>query len=105
MFLRLQPPFHLKNAATRPGHHSLSKEEVQEKLAERYLTCVENNKDANFLLKALDIVQTTNIIAAFWRETSLTIIQNCFHKASFKHHAVDPAAETEEPLPAPAPDV
>ena len=86
------------------GYHSLSK--YKKKLAERYLTCVENNKDANSLLKALDIVQATNMIAASWRETSSTIIQNCFCKAGFKHHAVDPASEIEEdPLPAPAPDV
>ena len=46
------------------------------------------------------------MIAASWRETSSTIIQNCFRKAGFKHHAVDPASEIEEdPLPAPAPDV
>ena len=46
------------------------------------------------------------MIAASWRETSSTIIQNCFRKAGFKHHAVDPASEIQEdPLPAPAPDV
>ena len=46
------------------------------------------------------------MIAASWRETSSTIIQNCFRKAGFKHHAVNPASEIEEdPLPAPAPDV
>ena len=46
------------------------------------------------------------MIATSWRETSSTIIQNCFHKAGFKHHAVDPAPEIEDdPLPAPAPDV
>ena len=46
------------------------------------------------------------MIAASWRETYSTIIQNCFLKAGFKHHAVDPASEIEEdPLPAPAPDV
>ena len=45
------------------------------------------------------------MIAALWRETSSTIIQNCFHKAGFKHHAVDPVPETEDPLPVPAPDV
>ena len=45
------------------------------------------------------------MIAASWRETSSTIIQNCFRKAGFKHHAVDCASEIEEdPLPAPAPD-
>ena len=82
-----------------------AKRRYKKKLAERYLACVENNKDANSLLKALDIVQATNIIAASWRETSSTIIQNCFRKAGFKHHAVDPAPETEDPLPAPAPDV
>ena len=83
-----------------------AKSRYKKKLAERYLACVENNKDANSLLKALDIVQATNMIAASWRETSCTIIQNCFCKAGFKHHAVDPASEIEEdPLPAPAPDV
>ena len=83
-----------------------AKRRYKKKLAERYLTCIENNKDANSLLKALDIVQATNMIAASWRETSSTIIQNCFRKAGFKHHAVDPASEIEEdPLPAPAPDV
>ena len=83
-----------------------AKRRYKKKLAERYLACVENNKDANSLLKALDIVQATNMIAASWRETSSTIIQNCFRKAGFKHHAVDPASEIEEdPLPAPAPDV
>ena len=73
-----------------------AKRRYKKKLAERYLACVENNKDANSLLKALDIVQATNMIAASWRETSSTIIQNCFRKAGFKHHAVDPAPETED---------
>ena len=82
-----------------------AKRRYKKKLAERYLACVENNKDANSLLKALDIVQATNMIAASWRETSSTIIQNCFRKAGFKHHALDPALETEDPLPVPAPDV
>ena len=82
-----------------------AKRRYKKKLAERYLACVENNKDANSLLKALDIAQATNMIAASWRETSSTIIQNCFRKAGFKHHAVDPAPTTEDPLPAPAPDV
>ena len=82
-----------------------AKRRYKKKLAERYLACVENNKDADSLLKGLDIVQATNMIAASWRETSSTIIQNCFRKAGFKHHAVDPAPETEDPLPAPAPDV
>ena len=83
-----------------------AKRRYKKKLAERYLTCVENNTDANSLLKALDIVQATNMIAASWRETSSTIIQNCFRKAGFKHHAVDPVSEIQEdPLPAPAPDV
>ena len=45
------------------------------------------------------------MIAASWGETSSTIFQNCFHKAGFKHHAVDPAPTTEDPLSAPAPDV
>ena len=82
-----------------------AKSRYKKKLAERYLAYVENNKDANSLLKALDIVQATNMIAASWRETSSTIIQNCFCKAGFKHHAVDLAPETGDPLPAPAPDV
>ena len=83
-----------------------AKRRYKKKLAERYLVCVENNKDANSLLKALDIVQATNMIAASWRETSSSIIQNCFCKAGFKHHAVDPASEIQEdPLPTLAPDV
>ena len=70
----------------------------------RYLAC--ENKDANSLLKALDIVKATNMIAASWRETSSTIIQNCFRKAGFKHHAVDPISKIQDdPLPAPAADV
>ena len=87
------------------GINLSAKRRYKKKLAERYLACVENNKDANSLLKALDIVQATNMIAASWRETSSTIIQNCFRKAGFKHHAVDPAPPEEEPLPALAPDV
>ena len=71
----------------------------------RYLVCVENNKDTNSLLKSLDIIVATNMIAASWRETSATIIQNCFHKAGFKHHAVDSAPVTEDPLPRPSPEV
>ena len=83
-----------------------AKKRYKKKLAERYLACVEINKDSNSLLKALDIVQATNMIAASWRETSSTIIQNCFCQAGFKHHAVDPVSKIEEdPLLAPAPDV
>ena len=105
-FLMLPPsPCHIHYAATGSGYHSVSKEEPQDKLTERYLTCVENNKDANSLLKALDIVQATNMITASWRETSSTIIQNCFHKAGFKHHAVETAPQTEESLPIPPPAV
>ena len=79
-----------------------AKRRYKKKLAQRYLACVENNKDANSLLKALNIVLATNMIAA----SSSTIIQNCFCKAGFKHHAVDPASKIEEdPLPTPAPDV
>ena len=40
-----------------------------------------------------------------WKETSSTIIQNCFHKAGFKHHAVDPDPAPEEPPVASAPNV
>ena len=82
-----------------------TKRRYKKKLAERYLVCVENNKDANSLLKSLDIVVATNMIAASWRETSATIIQNCFRKAGFKHHAVDPAQVTEDPPPRPSPEV
>ena len=66
---------------------------------------VENNKDANALLKSLDIVAATNMIATAYSETSSTIIQNCFHKAGFKHHSVDPDIQPEEPPIVPAPDV
>ena len=82
-----------------------TKRRYKKKLAERYLVCVKNNKDANSLLKSLDIVVETNMVAASWRETSATIIQNCFCKVGFKHHAVDPAPVTEDPLPRPSPEV
>ena len=67
--------------------------------------CVENNKDANALLMSLDIVAATNMIAKSWRETSATIIQNCFHKAGFKYNCLDPETQPEEPQVAPAPVV
>ena len=82
-----------------------TKRRYKKKLAERYLACVESGKDAQKLLKSLDVVQATNMIAASWRETSSTIIQNCFRKAGFKHHNVDPEPEPEEPAPAPQPAV
>ena len=66
---------------------------------------VENNKDANTLLKQLDIVVATNMVANAWKETSSTIIQNCFHKAGFKHHDVDPDPVPEEPPIVPSSDV
>ena len=87
------------------GINLSTKRRYKKKLAERYLVCVENNKDANSLLKSLDIVVATNMIAASWRETSATIIQNYFCKAGFKHHAVDPVPVTEDPLPRPSPEV
>ena len=84
--------------------HSV-KRRYKKKLAERYLVSVENNKDVNTILKQLDIVATTNIIHNAWKKTSSTIIQNCFCKAGFKHHAVDPDPSPEEPPVAPAPNV
>ena len=48
-----------------------AKRRYKKKLAERYLACVENNKDANSLLKALNIVQATNMIAASWERNLL----------------------------------
>ena len=77
----------------------------KKKLAERYLVSVENNKDANTLLKQLDIVVATNMVANAWKETNSTIIQNCFRKAGFKHHAVDPDPVPEEEPVALAPDI
>ena len=84
--------------------HSV-KRRNKKKLAERYLVSVENNKDANTLLKQLDIVVATNMVANAWKETNSTIIQNCFHKTGFKHHDVNPYPVPEEPPVAPAPDV
>ena len=81
------------------------KRRYKKKLAERYLISVENNKDANALLKQLDIVAATNMVHHSWKETSSTIIQNCFRKAGFKHHDIDPQTTPEEPPAAPAPDV
>ena len=81
------------------------KRRYKKKLAERYLLSVKNNKDANTLLKQLDIVVATNMVANAWKETNSTIIQNCFHKAGFKHHAVDPDPVPEGEPVAPAPDI
>ena len=39
------------------------KRTYKKKLAERYLVSVENNKDTNTLLKQLDIVVATNMVA------------------------------------------
>ena len=67
-----------------------AKRRYKKKLAERYLAFVENNEDANSLLKALNIVQATNMLLYLF-------LQSRFQT---------PASETEEdPLPAPAPDV
>ena len=79
------------------------KRRYKKKLAERYLVSVENNKDVNIILKQLDIVAATNMVHNAWKETSSTTIQNCFHKAGFKHHAVDPDPAPEEGPVAPAP--
>ena len=81
------------------------KRRYKKKLAERYLVSVENNKDANTILKQLYIVAATNMVHNAWKETSSTIIQNCFHKVGFKHHALDPEQAPEEAPLAPAPDV
>ena len=81
------------------------KRRFKKKLAERYLVSVENNKDANTILKQLDIVAATNMVHNVCTETSSTIIQNCFHKAGFKHHAVDADPSPEEPPVAQAPNV
>ena len=51
---------------------------------------VENNKDANVLINQLDIVAVMNMVHHSWKETTASIIQNCFHKVDFKHHHVDP---------------
>ena len=84
--------------------HSV-KRRYEKKLAEIYLVSAENNKDVNTILKQLDIVAATNMIHYAWKERSSTIIQNCFHKAGFKHHSLDPEQAPEEPPVAPAPDV
>ena len=75
----------------------------KKKLAERYLVSVENNKDENTILKQLDIVAATNMVHNAWKATSSTIIQNCFRKAGFKHHAVDPDPAPEGAPVVPAP--
>ena len=81
------------------------KRRYKKKLAERYLVSVENNKDANTLLKQLDIVAATNMVANTWKEMNSTIIQNCFCKPGFKHHDVNHDPVPEELPVAPAPDV
>ena len=79
-----------------------AKRNYKKKSAERYLVCVENNKDTS-APQVFGTNMTTNMTATAWRETSSTIIQNYFHKAGFKHHSVDPDSQPEEPPVAPAP--
>ena len=81
------------------------KRRYKKKLAEIYLVSVENNKDTNTILKQLDIVAATNMVHNAWKETSSTIIQNCFCKAGFKHHGLDPEETPEEAPVSLAPDV
>ena len=57
------------------------------------------------MLKKLDLVAATNMIANAWRETPHSVIQNCFRKAGFTHAEVDPQPVPEEPEPVPAPEV
>ena len=78
------------------------KNRYKKKFAEIYLVSVENNKDVNALLKQLDIVAVTNMVHHSWKETTSTIIQNCFHRAGFKHHHVNPDPVPEEAPVAPA---
>ena len=54
------------------------KSRYKKKLVERYLMSVENNTNANALLKQLDIVAVTNMVHHSWNETTSMIIQNCF---------------------------
>ena len=81
------------------------KRRYKKKLAERYLVSVENNKDANTFLKQLDIVVATNMMTNAWNEINCTIIEDCFHKVGFKHHAVAPDPVPKEEPFAPAPDI
>ena len=66
---------------------------------------VENNKDVNTILKQLEIVAATNMVHNAWKETSSTIIQNCFCKAGFKYHTVDRDPAPEEAPVARVPNV
>ena len=78
------------------------KRRYKKKLVERYLISVENNKDANTLLKQLSIVAVMNVVHHSWKETTSAIIQNCFCRAGFKQHHVDPDPVSEEAPVAPA---
>ena len=59
--------------------HSV-KRRYKKKLAERYLVSVKNNKDANTILKQLDIVAATNMVHNAWKETSSTLSRIVFVK-------------------------
>ena len=72
------------------------KRRYKKRLAERYLSVLDEGKDAHQLLKTLDVVQGTNMLASAWRNMPTSIIQNCFRKAGFKHHDM-----AEEPVPVP----
>ena len=104
-FLMLPPNFTSVMQPLDQGIIMSVKRRYKKKLAERYLVSVENNKDANVLLKQLDIVAATNMVHHAWKETPKSIIENCFRKAFFKHYSVDPEPVPEEEPVAPAPDV
>ena len=55
-FLMLPPKANLIMQPLDQGIILSAKRRYKKKLAERYLACVENNKDANSLLKALDMI-------------------------------------------------
>ena len=45
------------------------------------------------------------MVAQAWRETTPAIIQNCFKKAGFIHHKLDPEPQPKEPPVAPNPGI
>lgn len=67
-----------------------TKRRYKKKLAEKYLSAVDNKEAAQQMIKNFNVLQAVEMIAASWKEVPVEIIQNCFRKAYFRHVDMDP---------------
>ena len=77
------------------------KRKYKKKLAEIYLMSVKKNKDTNALLKSLDIVPTTNMVAASWMELHQLLFRITFANRLYApFHGPQPEEPPVTPDPA-----